>query len=294
MNQEKQLHIPVLAEEVLRYLNPRAGEHYLDLTAGYGGHARSVLERIGPDGKATLVDRDRNAINHVTSSLGGDPRVRIMHTDYLTASKQLLDEGRSFDLVLADIGLSSPHIDNAARGFSFQKEGPLDMRMDPRQDRTAHELVNTWSREQLVEIFRKYGEVRAAPRIVDAIIDARPLDTTTRLADVINKSTRGYPKVRHEAQIFQALRIAVNEELAQLRESLPLWHNLLKPEGRLAIISFHSLEDRMVKQYFQEHGGDRYDADLTILTRQPVASTAKESFSNPRARSAILRVAQRK
>lgn len=294
MNQEKQLHIPVLANEVLRELDPHAGEHYLDLTAGYGGHARSVLERLGQNGSATLVDRDRNAIEHVTELFGKDKRVRIIHDDYLSASKKLLAEKQQFDLILADIGLSSPHIDNADRGFSFQLEGPLDMRMDPRQERTARELVNTWSKEELVEIFRTYGEVRAAPKVANAIISQRPLETTTELASVIKNVNRGNPKVRLEAQVFQALRIAVNEELKQLKESMPLWHKLLKPNGRLAIISFHSLEDRLVKQYFQEHGGDRYDADLRILTRQPVVSTTQESFSNPRARSAKLRVAQRK
>ncbi len=292
MNQQK--HIPVLAEEVLRYLDPKAGEHYLDLTAGYGGHARSIMDRIGQDGRATLVDRDQNAVDHVASAFQEDQRVTILHNDFLSASRKLHEEGSRFDLILADIGLSSPHLDNASRGFSFQSDGPLDMRMDPRGLLTAQEIVNVWPREELISIFRQYGEVRAAPRIADAIIDARPLRTTTQLADVIKTSTRGYPKIRHEAQIFQALRIAVNQELTQLQDSLPLWHQLLKPHGRLAVISFHSLEDRLVKRYFQEHGGDRYDADLQILTRQPITSTPQESFSNPRARSAKLRVAQRK
>lgn len=287
-------HIPVLLEEVLHYLNPQAGEHYLDLTAGYGGHATRVLERIGQDGTAVLVDRDQNAVAHVSELFKDDHRVQIVHNDYLHASKQLHEEGRTFDLILADIGLSSPHIDNASRGFSFQQDGPLDMRMDPRQSLTAADIINTWDREELIRLFQKYGEIHSAPRITDAIIAARPIVRTLALADVINASTRGYPKVRLEAQIFQALRIAVNGELQQLADSLPVWQSLLRPGGRLGIISFHSLEDRIVKQYLAEHGGERYDADLRILTGKPATSTAQESVSNPRARSAKLRVAQRK
>ncbi len=287
-------HIPVLAQEVITHLNPHAGEHYLDLTAGYGGHARSVVERIGNNGRATLVDRDQNAIEHLTESFASDNRVELIHNDFFAASKQLVAEDRQFDLILADIGLSSPHIDNAERGFSFQKDGPLDMRMDPRIPLTASTVVNDYSKEALVSLMQKYGEVRGANRIADAIIAARPLKTTTQLADVINNSTPRYPKVRLEAQIFQAIRIVVNGELEQLTSSLPLWHKLLKPNGRLAVISFHSLEDRIVKRYFSENGGDRYDADLRLLTKQPVTGTPEECFSNPRARSAKLRVAQRK
>jgi 16S rRNA (cytosine1402-N4)-methyltransferase len=290
----KQIHIPVLIEEVLHYLNPQAGEHYLDLTAGYGGHARSVLEKIGKGGSAVLVDRDQNAVEHLADNFGADSRVSIVHDDFFGASRQMNAEGRKFDLILADIGLSSPHLDNASRGFSFQQDGPLDMRMDPRQSLTAAEIVNTWPKEDIVSCLQRYGEIRGANRITNAIIEARPLHTTTQLAGIIKKSTRGYPKVRTEAQIFQALRIAVNEELKQLTDSLPLWHAMLAPKGRLAVISFHSLEDRIVKQYFQEFGGERYDAELSILTRQPVTSTPLESVTNPRARSAKLRVAQRK
>lgn len=294
MNQDKQKHIPVLAEEVVSILSPHAGEHYLDLTAGYGGHARRILDLIGENGSAVLVDRDQNAVEHASGLFGKDNRVKIRHEDFYRASLKLQAEGQKFDLVFADIGLSSPHVDNASRGFSYQNEGPLDMRMDPGQELTAGEIVNTWEREKIITLFQRYGEIHSAPRITDAIIAARPVKTTVRLAGIINKSTRGYPKVRLEARIFQALRIAVNGELEQLKQSLPLWHAMLKPGGRLAVISFHSLEDRIVKQYFQENGGERYDADLRILTKQPITSTPQESFSNPRARSAKLRVAQRK
>jgi 16S rRNA (cytosine1402-N4)-methyltransferase len=289
-----QQHIPVLEEEVISLLNPQAGEHYLDLTAGYGGHARRVLDKIGSNGKAVLVDRDKNAVEHLAAGFAKDNRVEILRSDFLGATRQLNAEDRKFDLILADLGLSSPHLDNASRGFSFSREGPLDIRMDPEQKLSARELVNTSPKEDLESILREYGEVRGAARITDAIIEARPVETTTQLASIINNSTRGYPKVRLEAQVFQALRIAVNEELKQLKGSLPLWLAMLKQGGRVAVISFHSLEDRLVKQFFAENGGNRYDADLAILTKQPITSTAKESFSNPRARSAKLRVAQRK
>ncbi len=294
MNQQNQPHIPVLAAEVVHYLTPNAGEHYLDLTAGYGGHARSVLERIGTDGRATLVDRDETAIKYLRAQFGSDQRVNISHSDFLSASQRLQTSGQNFDLILADLGLSSPHLDNASRGFSFSNEGPLDMRMDISQQRTAHEIVNTWSREELISILRDYGEIRTASKLADMIIAARSLQTTAQLASLIKQSTGNNPKVRLEAQVFQAIRIAVNEELGQLQQSLPLWHKLLRPHGRLAVISFHSLEDRLVKQYFQEHGGDRYDADLKILTRRPITSATRERLSNPRARSAKLRVVQRK
>jgi 16S rRNA (cytosine1402-N4)-methyltransferase len=289
-----QQHIPVLLEEVITQLQPQAGEHYLDLTAGYGGHARRVMDAIGNDGTAVLVDRDQSAVEHLTQAFGADSRVKILHQDFKAASRALDEIGERFDMILADIGLSSPHIDNASRGFSFQHDGPLDMRMDPGQSLTAAEIVNTKDREYIITVLQKYGEIHSAPRITDAIIASRPIRTTTQLADIINSSTRGYPRIRLEAQIFQALRIAVNEELVQLETSLPLWHNMLKPQGRLAVISFHSLEDRIVKRYMQEHGGDRYDADLTVLTKQPIVATPIESSSNPRARSAKLRVMQRK
>ncbi len=287
-------HIPVLVEEVIDLLHPQAGEHYLDLTAGYGGHARRVLDKLGDNGSAVLVDRDQNAIDHLNDIFANDARVEIRHNDFYAASQQLADEGAQFDCILADIGLSSPHIDDADRGFSFQNDGPLDMRMDPRLPISASDIVNSYEREEFIQILHSYGEVRGGSRLVDAVIAARPVQTTKELASIINKSTPGYPKVRREAQVFQALRIAVNGELDQLTGSLPLWQKLLKPGGRLAVISFHSLEDRIVKQYAKEFGGDRYDADLIVLTKQPVTSTTQESVSNPRARSAKLRVLQRK
>jgi 16S rRNA (cytosine1402-N4)-methyltransferase len=288
------IHLPVLAEQVLAYLNPQSGESYLDLTAGYGGHAALMLDRIGPNGKAVLVDRDQNAVDHLQDRFDGDKRVQIMHSDFASASKQLLEQGHAFDCILADIGVSSPHLDNPDRGFSFMYEGPLDMRMDPRQMITAATVVNESSEEDLAAILFRFGEVKSSRRLAARIVSARPLATTKELAAIIKDSIKGPRQSRVLAQVFQALRITVNDELGMLQTSLPLWIGLLKPKGRLGIISFHSLEDRIVKQYFAEHGGNRFDSEFTVLTKQPVSGTDKEIVFNPRARSAKLRVSQRK
>jgi len=288
-------HIPVLREAVTAYLAPKSGEHYLDLTAGYGGHATDILGQIGGTGRAILVDRDQNAVDYLGTKFQNDPRVRIVHGDFLTSSKNLLESGASFDLILADLGLSSPHLDNPARGFSFQSMGPLDMRMDSRQVMTAAEVVNTWSEDALIRILKEYGEVYSARTIVRAIISARPIASTSDLAGIIRKFASAKKAPGLQAQVFQAIRIVVNDELGQLRESLPLWHSLLKPGGRLGVISFHSLEDRLVKQFYSEHGlANMLDADSVILTRRPIIALPEENVFNPRARSAKLRVLQRK
>lgn len=293
MNQTKTKHEPVLLQEVLDVLAPKEAEHYLDLTAGYGGHASAVLERIGKTGSATLVDRDQNAIDYLAERFKGNKQVRRIHDDFLHASRELVAVGEQYDMILVDLGVSSPHLDKAERGFSFAHEGPLDMRMDNRQGLTAAEVVNMWSADELTRIFREYGEVNRAHRLADAIIAQRPIQTTTDLAAIIAAATpRKKGKHVHPATlVFQAIRIAVNQELKQLQEALPLWIQLLKPEGRLAVISFHSLEDRLVKQAFKEQGGNRYDASLRLLTNRPIEATADEIVFNPRARSAKLRAA---
>ncbi len=294
VNQSQPYHVPVLLEEVLQYLDPQRGETYLDATAGYGGHASEVLARTKNSEGAVLVDRDEQAVKVLADKFAGTG-VRIVHMHYLDAAKQLVGEGNRFDLILADLGVSSPHLDNADRGFSFSQEGPLDMRMDNRQQLTAEHIVNTYGEAELVDIFRRYGEDPHAKRIAAAIIEHRPISTTTELAHIIAAAVRpprtGKHKIHPATRVFQALRIAVNDELGQLEQALPLWLELLAPGGRLAIISFHSLEDRIVKQFFAEHGGDRYDAELRILTKSPVSGDSKEIVFNPRARSAKLRAA---
>lgn len=282
-------HEPVLLDEVLRYLDPKEGESYLDLTAGYGGHARAVLGLTGY-GPAVLVDRDENAIEILQQEFP-ERAVHLRHQDFLTASRELLAGGRQFDLILADLGVSSPHLNEGKRGFAINSPGPLDMRMDGSQELTAETIVNTYSEAELSDILKRYGEEPKARQIAHAIVQARPLRTTDQLAATAAKAWPGRSRVHPATRTFQAVRVAVNDELGQLERSLPLWFELLRPGGRIAVISFHSLEDRLVKRAFQEVSGNRYDAELRLLTQRPVIATSTETVFNPRARSAKLRVA---
>jgi 16S rRNA (cytosine1402-N4)-methyltransferase len=282
------IHQPVLVTEVLRYLDPKSGDSYLDLTAGYGGHAEAVLEKTGSHAQMVLIDRDAKSVEQLRKKFGD--QTTIMHTDFAAAAQQLLDQGRRFDCILADIGVSSPHLDNANRGFSLKAEGPLDMRMDQSQSLTADQIVNTYSEEELADLLKRYGDEPKARRIAGQIVANRPVKTTTDLAALVKTVWPGHSRVHPATRTFQALRIAVNDELGQLAQALPLWVELLKPGGRLAVISFHSLEDRIVKQFFADRAGDRYDAELRLLTKSPVTASATEIVLNPRARSAKLRV----
>lgn len=287
-HQDNDMHVPVLLDEVLKYLDPRAGETYLDLTAGYAGHASAILERTGNPAGTVLVDRDQNAVDHLRKRLG---QANIRHQDFLGASRELSEAGTTFDIILADLGVSSPHLNEDARGFAIQQSGPLDMRMDQRQALTAAHIVNTYDEGRLAEIIREYGEEPKAARIAALIIEARPIHTTDELAKIAAQAWPGHSRVHPATRTFQALRIAVNSELEQLDQALPLWISMLRPGGRLAVISFHSLEDRMVKQALQEAAGNRYDAELTLLTKRPVTASQSEIVNNPRARSAKLRAA---
>ena len=285
------LHQPVLLEATLDLLNPQVGERYLDLTAGYGGHAAAFLERTGMQTSATLVDRDEYAIGKL--SRFSENGVTLMHTDFVSATKELIEQGRQFDIVLVDLGVSSPQLDQGERGFSFKNGGPLDMRMDRRQKLTAEKLVNTMSTKQLTQIIKDYGEepIGRARQIANAIARAKPLRTTEELAELIKQTIHGGWKKTHPAtRTFQALRIAVNRELDQIEEVLPLLPRLLDTGGRLGVISFHSLEDRLVKSYFAEQKDSGYEAQLRILTKKPIDG-ATNDVNNPRARSAKLRVA---
>lgn len=286
-----QEHIPVLLNEVLEYLNPREGETYLDLTGGYGGHAQAVLERTKAPKKAVLVDRDPAAVKTLEERFT-KKGVKVRQADFLSASEELASENKRFDLILADLGVSSPHLNQASRGFSFASDGPLDMRMDTTQGLTAEKVVNTYSKEELTDILKRYGEEPKAQQIAALIVGNRPITTTKQLADIAAKAWPGYSKVHPATRTFQAIRVAVNDELGQLEKSLPIWlDQLLAPGGRIAIISFHSLEDRLVKQALAERAGSRYDATLQILTKKPVVASNDEIAFNPRARSAKLRAA---
>lgn len=288
MHQERNEHEPVLLADVLMYLDPKAGESYLDVTAGYGGHARKILDITKAPEQATLVDRDEHAV--ATLQDLKEAGTEIINTDFLTASEELVKTGKRYDVILADLGLSSPHLDNAARGFAFGTDGPLDMRMDQRQTLTAKIVVNTYSVDELKRIIKQYGEEPRAGSVATSIVNARPIHTTHELAEIVRSALPRGKKTHPATKTFQAIRIAVNDELELLRRSIPLWFQLLAPGGRLGVISFHSLEDRLVKQAFVERAGDRYDADARNITKRPITADEHELVFNPRSRSAKLRV----
>jgi 16S rRNA (cytosine1402-N4)-methyltransferase len=287
-------HIPVLLESTLQQLNPRPDESYLDLTAGYGGHAGPILALTGNYGESVLVDRDDYAIAHLSDY--ASKGTRLLHTDFASAASQLAEEGKRFSLILVDLGVSSPQLDQAGRGFSFSHGGPLDMRMDRRQERTAADLINSVGARELTEIIREYGEepTGQARRIAELIVSHRPFESTEDLAKLIADNHRGkWQKIHPATRTFQALRIAVNDELGQIRQMLPYLPQLLEKGGRVGIISFHSLEDRLVKRFFKDQFESGLEAELAPVTKKPV-SGATDDVHNPRSRSAKLRVAVKK
>lgn len=289
---QNNLHQPVLLPEVLQYLAPQPGDSYLDVTAGYGGHAAAVLAMTQAPNKCVLVDRDQNAIDELQERFKDKP-VTFRQQDFYSASAELSEAGQTFDLILADLGVSSPHLNDADRGFSISQNGPLDMRMDQSQGITAAKIVNTYSEKALAKLLKVYGEEPKAAAIAGMIVAGRPFHDTAKLATVVARAWPGHSRVHPATRTFQALRIVVNDELSLLETSLPIWLKLLAPGGRLAIISFHSLEDRLVKQAFAEVAGTpsqtRYDADFRLLTKKPVTASPNELVFNPRSRSAKLR-----
>jgi 16S rRNA (cytosine1402-N4)-methyltransferase len=306
---KKNVHISVLPAEVAAYLEPQPGGIYLDGTVGGGGHAQMILER---GGSIIGIDRDEDALARTAERLSSwKERVVLVHGNYADMKTMAEERGiGQLDGILLDLGVSSNQLDEADRGFSFQQAGPLDMRMNRSEGPTAADLVNTLSREELARVFRDYGEERSAWRIAGAIVQAReeePFTTTGRLAEVISAEVGGRRGGRlHPAtRVFQALRIAVNDEIGSLERGLQDGLDLLKAGGRLAVISFHSLEDRPVKQFFNRHagriealqqGGERWVGELPRvkkITRKAIVATEQEVRENPRARSARLRVAER-
>ncbi len=233
-----------------------------------------------------LVDRDINALD--TLSILGNNGAELIHSDFVHAATTLRDKGETFDMILLDLGVSSPQLDNQARGFSFQREADLDMRMDESQQLKADDIVNETSFEELVTILKDFGEVRRPRRVARAIIDARPIGTTTQLAEVIKKQIPSKGKIHPATRTFQAIRIAVNQELDQVERVLPILPELLNDNGRLVIISFHSLEDRLVKRFFKDELDSGYEARLRALTKKPLTDST-DNAHNPRARSAKLR-----
>jgi 16S rRNA (cytosine1402-N4)-methyltransferase len=307
-----QTHVPVLAGELIALLDPQPGEVAVDCTFGGGGHARLVGERIGPDAMLVAIDRDPAAEDRFAQLAAEIPcHTRFIRADFGTGLRLLQQEQVRADLVYFDLGMSSMQVSAGQRGFSYAYDAPLDMRMDPDQELTAREIVNRWDERRLARVLREYGEERYATRIARSIVRVRrhgELTSTQQLVDAIKAAVPtpaqfagGHPARR----TFQALRIAVNDELAQLAAALPLAWGLLGPNGRLAAIAFHSLEDRQVKRFLADRArgcvcppdlpvcicGRRPEAEL--LTRRALAPTAGEVSSNPRSRSAHLRAARK-
>lgn len=300
MTTPQQLHIPVLLVDTLAVLNPSRGERYLDLTAGYGGHASPIIDRIGGANHAVLCDRDDYAIAHLAQLQ--ERGARLIRADYLSAVQQLASEGDKFDMILMDLGVSSPQLDQAERGFAFSHSGPLDMRMDRASGLTAAQVVNHYSESELVRLLTDYGEIhsRLAKALAGAICHRRrrqPFQTTLELAEVVRHRVGEldggkYHRVHPATQVFQAIRIEVNDELNQLRRTLPRLAELLNSGGRLAVITFHSLEDRIVKQFMDDQS-DGLDAPYSLLTGKPILGSINDAFQ-PRARSAKLRAVCKK
>ena len=306
------LHKPVLFCETIDLLNVRNDGVYVDGTLGRAGHAMAVLERLGEDGKLIGIDKDHAAIEAAQEKFQGDPRVILARNDFRNLSEVLSEAGiETVDGILLDLGVSSPQLDDASRGFSYMADAPLDMRMDRRQSFSAYDLINFSSEEELKRILWEYGEERYAPRIAKRIVESRektPIETTLQLVELI-KSAMPAPALRekqHPAKrAFQAFRIAVNDELGAIASVLEVAAEHLNVGGRLAVITFHSLEDRIVKQALKQM---EYPCTcpkefpvcvcgktplVASVTKKPVTASAEELEENPRARSAKLRVAQR-
>jgi 16S rRNA (cytosine1402-N4)-methyltransferase len=286
-------HVPVLLKEAIDFLVVRRGGTYIDATVGLGGHSCEIAKRLGAPGHLIGLDKDPAALAIARAKLAGEdfPQVTLLQCSFAEVGKRF--SSAFADGLLADIGVSSLQLDDAARGFSFQADGPLDMRMDPRSERTAEQVVNHLDERQLADVIYEFGEERRSRRIARAIVRSRPIRSTAHLADVISAAARSMkPERIHPAtRTFQALRIFVNRELDDLRALLEGAPRILKPGGRVVVISFHSLEDRIVKDAFRE--GAIKDKHFRVLTKKPVTATELESDRNPRARSAKLRAAEK-
>jgi 16S rRNA (cytosine1402-N4)-methyltransferase len=304
------VHTAVLLPQVLTALNIQAGGIYMDATYGRGGHAGAILEKLIANGRLICLDRDPEAVAAARARFLADPRFSIFLSSFssLAAVADRVQPGLKLDGILFDLGVSSPQIDDAARGFSFMQDGPLDMRMTPGEGMSAADVINGAPLEELIRIFREFGEERMAPRIARAIVADRqtqPFKRTLQLAEMIARVARGSERHKHPAtRVFQALRIHVNGELKELETALDAALKRLAPHGRLAVISFHSLEDRMVKQFMRRHSlADPMYAglpDIPVyaqpklrLVGKAVAADDHEISLNPRARSAHLRIAER-
>jgi 16S rRNA (cytosine1402-N4)-methyltransferase len=295
-------HVPVLLNEVLAGLTPRDGGCYVDGTLGGGGHAAAVLEASAPGGRLLGIDADPAALAAAGARLARfGERATLAHGNFRDIGPLARAQGfDQIDGLLLDLGVSSHQIDTPERGFSFAADAPLDMRLDPTGGVTAADVVNSTPESELADLIFRYGEERGSRRIARFIAEARrkqPIDTTIELAELVARALGGrHGKIHPATRTFQALRIAVNHELESLEAVLPQAVELLAPGGRMAIISFHSLEDRIVKLFFRAesgYGGSEQPARLQIITKKPIEASEQEARANPRSRSAKLRIAER-
>lgn len=304
-------HVPVLADETVSGLHIESGNQVIDGTFGGGGHAAHILERSAPDGRLLGLDADPAAVERAQQRFAAEikaGRLIVVHANFADIERIAGLHGfGDVHAILLDLGVSSFQLAEPERGFSLQLDGPLDMRMNPGQEITAWDIVNAWPERDLADVLYEYGEERQSRRIARAIVARRPIESTQQLAALVEQALGGRrgQRIHPATRTFQALRIAVNQELASLEQALPQCLRLLRPGGRLAVISFHSLEDRIVKRWMQQEaadftpdprhplGGTPKPATLTILTRKPVTATDDEVHRNPRSRSAKLRIAQR-
>jgi 16S rRNA (cytosine1402-N4)-methyltransferase len=302
------MHKPVLYQEIINALSPQRGGFYVDATLGAGGHARGILEASAPDGRLLGLDVDPQALELAREQLSAyGSRAILVRASYTSLARQLQAVGwAAVDGILLDVGISSMQVDTPERGFSFNFDAPLDMRFDPDRPLRAADLVNELDEVELANLLRTYGEEQRARQVARAIIKSRPLDSTRQLAQVVSSATRsGRPGMHPATRTFQALRIAVNQELESLEQALPQAAEALVPGGRLAVISFHSLEDRIVKQFMQRESQDcicpprqpictcGHRASLVRVNRRPIQPQPAELKDNPRSRSARLRVAEK-
>jgi 16S rRNA (cytosine1402-N4)-methyltransferase len=298
----KPQHVPVLLEAALEYLNVRPGGTIVDATLGLGGHSSEIAKRLGPHGKLICFDRDPEAmakakirLEEVAAELVSNGRSEMPQVIYepraFSEAAEAISPG-SIDGLLADFGVSSLQLDEAHRGFSFRADGPLDMRMDTRSGETAEQVVNQEDENELADLIYEFGEERRSRRIARAIVRARPIATTAELAQVISAAAPSMKgdKIHPATRTFQALRIRVNNELGEIESLLKCAPSLLKPGGRLVLISFHSLEDRQVKDSFREAARNKV---LEVLTKKPIVAEEQEQLRNPRSRSAKLRAAEK-
>jgi 16S rRNA (cytosine1402-N4)-methyltransferase len=314
---QEAIHVPVLLKEAIDFLNVRRGGTYIDATVGLGGHSYEIAKRLGAPGHLIGVDKDSRALEIAREKLTQGPSTA--ESDSQSESNSFARDDKEFggwpsielrqgsfaslaetrnpmaDGILADLGVSSLQLDDAARGFSFQADGLLDMRMDPHSERTAEQVVNHLDERELADVIYEFGEERRSRRIARAIVRSRPIRSTTQLAQIISAAARPMNseqrRIHPATRTFQALRIFVNRELDDLKALLEAAPRILKPGGRVVVISFHSLEDRIVKDAFRE--GEKEYKYFRVLTKKPVTASEDEQDRNPRARSAKLRAAEK-